>query len=95
MSDLMRRLLGRGLVVAGSVVLISPVRRHRAKWQVSVGDRPAKHVAVQGGEFAPSAEVLVDALRTGDRRPDAEFRCAVALALIGSGLGLRLIPARA
>jgi len=91
MNGLTRRLLSWGLVVIGSVMLISPVRRHRAVWHVTVGSRPTKSRVLHGGEYVPSERVMLDALRSGDRRPDAEFRSAV-VALIGSGLGLSLIP---
>ena len=86
-----RQLLTLGLIVSGSAILVSPIRRHRAVWHVTVDDQPARSRVLHGGEFVPSAEVLLSALRSGDRRPDAEFRFAVGLGLIAFGLGLNLI----
>jgi hypothetical protein len=86
------RLLGWGLVAAGAAILISPVRRHRAVWHVTVGDRPPERRVLRGGGYMPSARVMLDALRSGGRRPDAAFRTSLGVALIGSGLGLSLIP---
>lgn len=86
-----RQLFGRVLVVTGTAALISPVRRHRAVWHVTVGNRPTKQRILHGGEYVPTARLMLDAVRSGNRRPDAEFRFAVGLALIGSGLALNLV----
>jgi hypothetical protein len=86
-----RQILGLGLIVTGSAILISPIRRHRAVWHVTVGDKPARSRVLHGGEYVPAANVMLTALRSRDRRPDAAFRSALGLALIGSGLGLSLI----
>ena len=88
MNGLNRHLLRLGLIVTGSAMLVSPIRRHRAIWHVTVGDKSARSRVLHGGEYGPSVRVLFNALRSGERRPDAEFRSAVALVLIGSGLGL-------
>jgi hypothetical protein len=90
MNGLDRHLLGLGLIVTGSAVLASPIRRHRAIWHVTVGDKPAMSRVLHGGEYVPSARVMFNALRSGEHRPDAEFRSAVGVVLIGSGLGLSL-----
>jgi hypothetical protein len=92
MSEVVRRLLGWGLVAAGAALLVSPIRQHRAAWQVTVGDGAPKNRIVRGGENVPSARVMLDALRSGDRRPDSEFRSALGVILLGSGLGLGLVP---
>jgi hypothetical protein len=91
MNDVHRRLLGWGLAAAGAGMLVSPLRHHRAVWQVTVRDRASKNLVVRGGEYVPSARVMLDALRSGERRPDAEFRSALGVVLIGSGLGLSLV----
>lgn len=93
MSDLLRRLLGWGLAAAGAAVLVSPIREHRGVWQVTVGDGAPKNRIVPGGESVPSARVMFNAWRIGERRPDAEFRSALGVVLIGSGPGLSLIQA--
>jgi len=90
MNGLNRQLLGLGLSVAGSVMLISPVRRDRAVWHVTVGAKPPGLRVLHGGGYVPAARVTLRALRYGHRRPDAQFRSAVGLALIGSGLALSL-----
>lgn len=92
MSGLTRRWVGWGLVAGGLAVLISPVRRHRAIWQVTGGDRAPESRVLRGGEYVTSTRVMLEALRSGYRRPDAELRSGVGVALIGSGLGLTLIP---
>jgi hypothetical protein len=86
-----REMVGLGMIAVGSAILISPIRRHRAAWHVTVGDTPARRRVLHGGEYGPAADVVLSAFRSGDRRPDAEFRSALGLALIGSGLGLSLI----
>jgi hypothetical protein len=91
MNDLNHQVLGLGLIVAGSAILISPIRRHRAVWHVTVGDKPARSRVLHGGGYVPSARAMLNALCSGDRRPDAEFRSAVGPALIGTGFGLSLI----
>jgi hypothetical protein len=91
MSEVLRRLLSWGLAAAGAAMLVSPIRRHRGVWQVTVRDRPPKNLIVHGGGYVPSARVMLDALRSGERRPDAEFRSALGVVLIGSGLGLSLV----
>jgi hypothetical protein len=93
MRGLTRRWIGWGVIAAGLAILISPIRRHRAIWHVTVGDRATESRVVLGGEYVASARVMLEALRSGDRRPDAEFRSGVGATLIGSGLGLSLIPA--
>lgn len=93
MNGLTRQLFGWGLVVTGTAALISPVRRHRAVWHVTVGDRPTKRRILHGGEYVPTTRVLLDAGRSGNRRPDADFRFALGLALIGFGLALSLVAA--
>ena len=89
---MVRRLLGWGLAAAGAGLLVSPICQLRAAWQVTVGDGAPKNLIVRGGEYVPSARVMLEALRSGDRRPDAEFRSALGVVLIGSGLGLGLVP---
>lgn len=86
------RLVGWGLAAAGLAILICPVRRRRAVWHVTVGDRSPETRIVGGGAFLASAQVTFEALRNGDRRPDAEFRTVLGVVLIASGLGLSLIP---
>lgn len=83
-----RQQLTLGLIVSGSATLVSPIRRHRAVWHVTVDDQPARSRALLGGEFVPSTGVLLSAIRSGDRRPDAEFRFALGVGLIAFGLGL-------
>jgi uncharacterized protein YjeT (DUF2065 family) len=92
MNGLKLRLFGWALAVAGLAILMSPVRRHRAVWQVTVGDSPLETRFVGGGEFVAPARVMVEALRNGDRRPDAEFRACLGIVLVASGLGLSLAP---
>ena len=91
MTDPNRLLLGLALVGSGSALLLSPIRRHRAVWQVTVGDKPAGTRVLHGGDYIPSAEAMLRGLRTGERRPDAEFRLALGLRLIGLGFGIRLL----
>ncbi|HET9260258.1 MAG TPA: hypothetical protein VFP42_09055 [Acidimicrobiia bacterium] len=90
MSFPSRHAVGLGMVAIGSAMLISPIRRHRAVWHVTVCDTPARRRVLHGGEYLRAAGVLLSALRSGDRRPDAAFRSALGLAMIGSGLGLSL-----
>lgn len=87
MKGLKLRLVGWALAVAGLAILMSPVRPHRAVWQVTVGASPPETRFVGGGEFVAPARVLVEALRNGDRRTDAEFRAVLGIVLIASGLG--------
>lgn len=91
MKGLNRQLLGLALFGSGSALLVSPIRRHRAVWHVTVDDKPARTRVLHGGDYVPSTEAILSGLRTGDRRPDAEFRFALGLSLIGFGLGLSLI----
>ena len=91
MSEVLRRLLGWGLAAAGPAMLVSPIREHRGVWHVTVGAGDPKNLIVRGGQYVPSARVMLEALRSGERRPDAEFRCALGVVLIGSGLGLSLV----
>jgi hypothetical protein len=81
------------MIAIGSAILISPIRRHRAVWHVTVGDTPTRRRVLHGGEYVTAADALLSAFRSGDRRPDAEFRSALGLAMIGSGLGLSLTQA--
>jgi hypothetical protein len=90
-TDLNRLLLGLALVGSGSALLVSPIRRHRALWHVTVGDKPARNRVLHGGDYIPSTEAMLSGLRTGERRPDAEFRFALGLGLIGLGLGISLM----
>jgi len=85
MSRPTRPVLTLGLTIGGSALLVSPIRRGRAVWHVTVADQPARK-RVLHGEFASTAEVLLSAIRSGDRRPDAEIRFAVGLTLVGFGL---------
>lgn len=91
MNDLKRLSLGLALVVSGSALLVSPIRRHRAVWHVTVGDKPARTRVLHGGDYIPSAYAMLSGLRTGERRPDAELRFALGLGLIGFGFGVSLI----
>lgn len=88
MNGLKLRLFGWALAVAGLAILLSPVRRHRAVWHVTVGDSPSKTQFVGGGEYVAAARVTVEALRNGDRRPDAELRAGLGIVPVVSGLGL-------
>lgn len=89
MNDLNRLLLGLALLGSGSALLVSPIRRHRAVWHVTVGDKAARTRVLHGGDYIPSAHAMLRGLRTGERRPDAELR--FALGLIGLGFGVSLI----
>lgn len=91
MIDVTRRLLGWGLDAAGAALLASPVRQHRAVWHVTVGDKSPENRGLCGGEYLPSAGVMLNRIRSGAHRPDAELRSAIAAVLIGSGPGLSLI----
>lgn len=90
MTDSNRLLLGLALVGSGSVLVVSPIRRHRAVWHVTVGDKPARTRALHGGDYILSAEAMLSGFRTGERRPDAELRFALGLCLIGLGVGISL-----
>lgn len=90
MTDPNRLLLGLALVGSGAALLVSPIRRHRAVWHVTVGDKPARTRVLHGGGYVPSAEAMLSGLRTGERRPDAEFRLVLGLGLIGLGFGISL-----
>lgn len=90
MNDVNRLLVGLALVGSGSALLVSPIRRHRAVWHVTVGDKPARTRVLHGGAYIPSAKAMLGGLRTGERRPDAEFRFALGLGLIGLGFGISL-----
>jgi hypothetical protein len=90
-NDLNRQLVSLGLVSSGSALLVSPIRRHRAVWHVTVGDEPARTRLLHGGDYVPPAEAMLSGLRTGERRPDAELRFALGLGLIGLGLRVSLI----
>ncbi|HXV72044.1 MAG TPA: hypothetical protein VEB69_11655 [Acidimicrobiia bacterium] len=91
MNDLNHLLLGLALLGSGSAVLVSPIRRHRAVWHVTVGDTPARTRVLHGGDYIPSAHAMLSGLRTGERRPDAELRFALGLGLMGLGFGVSLI----
>lgn len=91
MNDLKRLSLGLALVGSGSALLVSPIRRHRAVWHVTVGDKPARTRVLHGGDYIPSADAMLSGLRTGERRSDAELRFALGLGLIGFGFGVSLI----
>jgi hypothetical protein len=95
MSRPKRAIITVGLIVGGSALLVSPIRRHRAVWHVTVGYQPARRRVVHGGEFAPTVAVMLSAIRSGDRRPDAETRFAVGLGLVASGLVLNAAAASA
>jgi hypothetical protein len=82
-----RQLLTLGLTLGGAAIL----RRHRAVWHVTVDGQPATSRVLHGGEFVPSAGVLLSSLRSGNRRPDAELRFALGLGLIAFGLRRSLI----
>jgi hypothetical protein len=86
-----RRVLGWGLVASGVFLFLSPVRRHRGLWTVSVGDRPPVHRAVKGGKNLPAARVALQAVRAGKRRPDAEWRSVLGVLLIASGVAVSLV----
>jgi hypothetical protein len=90
-NDLKRLSLGLALVGSGSALLVSPIRRHRAVWHVTVGDKPVGTRVLHGGDYIPSADAMLSGLRTGERRPDAELRFALGLGLIGFGFGVSLI----
>lgn len=90
MNDLNRLLVGLALVGSGTALLVSPIRRHRAVWHVTVGDEPARTRVLHGGDYIPSADAMLSGIRTGERRPDAEFRSAVGIGLIGLGFGISL-----
>ena len=85
-----RHELGLAMLLMGSAILISPIRRYRAVWHVTVGGTPARRRVLHGGKYVPAAHSLLNALRSGDRRRDAEFRSALGLGLIGLGLGISL-----
>lgn len=91
MNDLNRPWLGLALLGSGSALLASPIRRHRAVWHVTVGDKPARTRVLHGGDYIPSVHAMLRGLRTGERRPDAELRSALGLGLIGLGFGVSLI----
>lgn len=92
MKSLNRPLFGFVLTVTGIAMLASPIRRYRAVWHVTVGDKPARRRILHGGAHVSSSTVLLQALRSGERRPDAELRSLVGLTLIGSGLMFIVTP---
>jgi hypothetical protein len=71
---------GKGVVDAEDVVQDVFIAAARRIGDFDGDDQPARSRVLHGGEFVPSAEVLLSALRSGDRRPDAEFRFALASA---------------
>ena len=91
MGDVTPGWLGWRLVAAGVAIVTAPVRRHRAVWHVTVGGRPLQSRVLSGGEYMPAARVTLDAIRNGERRPDAELPLVFGVALICSGLALNLI----
>lgn len=91
-KSLNRRLFGVVLTMTGIAMLASPIRRYRAVWHVTVGDKPARSRVLRGGAYVSSSTVMLQALRSGERRPDAELRSLVGLTLIGSGLMFIVMP---
>jgi len=51
-----------------------PIRRHRARWQITVGGRPVGSRILHGGEYALPVRLMLVAMRGGERPPTS--RCA-------------------